>query len=107
MASPAARKPGPLVTLVRCRTVAKVDPRVGGPQVHPVLARVIVEREQLVKVVGDLRDGLGELAPVSGLERLHRGQGVPFVLGPQISASAFFAPGCADSGSAASTLAVL
>jgi len=25
MASPAARDPGPLVTLVRCRTVAKVD----------------------------------------------------------------------------------
>jgi len=25
MASPAAREPGPLVTLVRCRTVAKVD----------------------------------------------------------------------------------
>ena len=25
MASPAAREPAPLVTLVRCRTVAKVD----------------------------------------------------------------------------------
>ena len=25
IASPAAREPGPLVTLVRCRTVAKVD----------------------------------------------------------------------------------
>jgi hypothetical protein len=25
MARPAAREPGPLVTLVRCRTVAKVD----------------------------------------------------------------------------------
>jgi hypothetical protein len=25
MASPAAREPGPLVTLVRCRTVAKAD----------------------------------------------------------------------------------
>src|SRR5438477_2172586 len=66
IASPAAREPGPLVTFVRWRTVAKVDSinRVGGPQVDPVLARVVIEGEQLVQVVGDLRDGFGELGTV-------------------------------------------
>src|SRR3954464_7123826 len=32
--------------------------RVRGAQVDPVLGGVVVEREQLVEVVGDLRDGL-------------------------------------------------
>jgi hypothetical protein len=80
MASPAAREPGPLVTLVRWRTVAKVD-RAGRAQVHPVLARVVVEREQLVQIVGELRDGLGELGAIGSLERLHCRAGVVLVLG--------------------------
>src|SRR6266849_8940219 len=64
MAGPAAREPGPLVTLVRCRTVAKVD-SIGlvVRRWDPVLAWVVVEGEQLVQVVGDLRGGLGELGP--------------------------------------------
>ena len=37
MATPAARVPGPLVTRVRRRTVAKVDPMVGGAQVNATL----------------------------------------------------------------------
>jgi hypothetical protein len=44
MASPAARDPGPLVVLVRWRTVAKMLSMVGGAQVLPVLGGVVVER---------------------------------------------------------------
>jgi len=62
IASPARREPGPLVTLVRCRTVANVD------SIGYVVRRWIqcsggkvVERQQLFDVVGDLRDGFGEL----------------------------------------------
>jgi hypothetical protein len=29
---------------------------------HPVLAGIVVEREQLLDVIGDLRDRLGNLA---------------------------------------------
>jgi hypothetical protein len=36
---------------------------------HPVFGGVVVEREQLVEVVGDLRDGFGELGAVGELER--------------------------------------
>jgi hypothetical protein len=55
--------------------------RVGGPQVDPVLGGVVVERQQLVKVIGDLRDGLRELRPVSTLECGGGVQGVAAVLG--------------------------
>ena len=55
--------------------------RVGRAQVDPVLGRVVVEGQQLLQVVGDLRGGLGELRPVGGLESLHRGEGVRLVLG--------------------------
>src|SRR5258705_5111844 len=41
----------------------------------------VVEGQQLVSVVGDLRGGLGELRAVGGAERLDRGQGVGLVLG--------------------------
>ncbi len=82
IASPAAREPGPRVIFVRCRTVANVDPdRVGGAQVDPVLGGEVVDGEQLLEVVGDLRDGLGEPRDVGGLEAVHRGQGVAAVLG--------------------------
>ena len=81
MARPAVREPGPLVILVRCLTVAKVD-SIGlvVRRYTPVLARVVVERQQLVRVVGDLRGGLGELRAVGGPESLHRGEGVRLVL---------------------------
>jgi hypothetical protein len=39
--------------------------RVSRAQVNPVFCGIIVEREQLVKVVGDLRSGLGELGAVA------------------------------------------
>ena len=40
---------------------------------------VVVEREQLVDVVDDLRDGLAKLRPVGVGERFHRRQGVGLV----------------------------
>lgn len=46
----------------------------------PVLGWEVVEREQLLQVVGDLRRGLGELRPVRVLERLGRFAGVVLVL---------------------------
>jgi hypothetical protein len=70
-----------LVTFVRSLTVAKVDSQVGRAQVHPVLGRAIIERQQLVLILGDLGGGLRELRPVSGGERLHRSPGVILVLG--------------------------
>src|SRR6478752_5696240 len=71
IARPAAREPGPLVTLLRCRTVAKVD-SIRCPQMDPVLGRVVVELQQHLQVVGDLGYGLGELAAVFHRERLRR-----------------------------------
>jgi hypothetical protein len=60
IAIPAAREPGPLVTRCRSRTVAKVD------SIGLVVRRWIqcspgevVESEQHVEVVGDLRDRSG------------------------------------------------
>ena len=47
----------------------------------PVLGGVIVEREQLVQIIGDLRGGLRELRAVGGVERLGRLPGVRLVLG--------------------------
>lgn len=67
----------------------------------------VVERERLLHIVGDLRDGLAELRPVGQLERGDRTAGVVAVLGVQISAKARLAPGCADFGNADSTLAIL
>ena len=46
-----------------------------------MLGRVVVEREQHVQVVGDLRGGLGPLGAELGGERLRRGAGVGLVLG--------------------------
>jgi hypothetical protein len=51
-----------------------------------VLGGEVVERQQLLHVVGDLRDGLGELRAVGRLERPHGVEGVLAVLGvPQVS----------------------
>jgi hypothetical protein len=47
---------------------------------HPVLGGEVVEREQLVHVVGDLRDGLAELGAVGQLERSDPAAGVLAVL---------------------------
>jgi hypothetical protein len=80
IATPAAREPGPLVTRWRSRTVAKVVfDWVGRPEVGPVLGGVVVERQQLVQVVGDLGDGLAELGSVGGLELLDGVEGVLLV----------------------------
>jgi hypothetical protein len=49
--------------------------------VDPVLGGVVVKREQLLEIVGDLRGGLGELRPVGGLERPRGVEGVAAVLG--------------------------
>jgi hypothetical protein len=49
--------------------------------VDPVFGGEVVEREQLVEIVGDLRDGLAELRPVSGLEAGHGVEGVAAVFG--------------------------
>jgi hypothetical protein len=70
IASPAAREPGPRMIFVRCQTVAKVDPdRVRDAQMDPVLGQEVVERQQDLEVVGDLRGRFGELRTVSGPER--------------------------------------
>jgi hypothetical protein len=50
--------------------------RVGGAQVHPTLGGEVVEREQLVEIVGDFRDGLAELGAVGQLERRDSAAGV-------------------------------
>jgi hypothetical protein len=75
IAHPAAREPGLLVTFVRCRTVAKVDsiglivcrwtrtmsrPGTWCGSGDPVLGRIVVGRDQLLDIVGDLRDRLEE-----------------------------------------------
>src|SRR5262249_897094 len=70
IAKPVAREPGPLVTFVRCLKVGKVDSvsgwwSAGGPSA----GRVVVERQQLVTVVGDLHDSFGNLAPPTARPR--------------------------------------
>lgn len=47
----------------------------------PVLDGVVVERQQLVHVVGDFGDGFGEFGPIDGLKRLDCVQGVSAFLG--------------------------
>jgi hypothetical protein len=64
MARPVALEPGPLVTLVRSRTVAKVDnDRIGRLQGHPVLGGVVEEGQEDLGVVDDLGTALGHFAP--------------------------------------------
>jgi hypothetical protein len=46
-----------------------------------VLGRVVVEREQLLQVTGDLRGRLRELRPIGGLERPGGSCGVLLILG--------------------------
>src|SRR3954470_10084283 len=55
--------------------------RVRGAQVDPVFGRVVVERQQLLQIVGDLRSRLGPLRAVQVRERLGRGLGVVAVFG--------------------------
>jgi hypothetical protein len=47
----------------------------------PVLGRKVVERQQLLDVVGDLGDRLRKLRTIGRLELLDRGAGVGLVLG--------------------------
>jgi hypothetical protein len=58
---------------------------VRGAEMDPVLGREVEEREQLVEIVGDLRDGFAELGAVGELERRDRAAGV--VAGPRRSGS--------------------
>jgi hypothetical protein len=74
---------------------------------HPVLGRVVIEREQLFLTVSDLRDGLGELRAVELPEVLDSLTGLALSSAFQISARAFFAPGCAGFGIAPRTFAIL
>jgi hypothetical protein len=55
--------------------------RVRGAQVDPVLGREVVDREQDVDVVGDLRDGFAELGGVGRFEGSRGVQGVAAVFG--------------------------
>ena len=68
---------------------------------------VIVEREQLVEIIGEFGDGLGELRAVGGLEGLDRGAGVVLVLGAPDLRQGLLRPRVRGFGSAASTFAVL
>jgi hypothetical protein len=79
-ATPAAREPGPLVTRVRNRTVAKVD-SICGAQMHPMLGRVAVERKQHVEVVADFRDRFGPFRTVVIGERFGGFDCLGFVFG--------------------------
>ena len=72
-----------------------------------MLGRVVVERQQLVLIVGDLRDGLGELRAEGAAKAFTAVRAWFLSSAFQISARAFFAPGCADFGSAPSTFAIL
>jgi hypothetical protein len=52
-----------------------------GAQVDPMLGWEVIEREQLIEVVGELLGGLGELRPVGGPELRGGVEGMVFVLG--------------------------
>jgi hypothetical protein len=82
IASPAACEPRPLVTLVRCLTVVKVD-SIGlvVRRCTQCSARQAQERRQLVQVADDPRGSFGEIGSIGGLEGLHRGQCVVLDLG--------------------------
>jgi hypothetical protein len=80
---------------------------VRGPQMDPAFRGVVVEGEQLVEVVGALRDAWGNLAPNSSVKTFTAARAWDLSSTPQISARAFFAAGCTDFGSAASTFADL
>jgi hypothetical protein len=63
MVNPAAREPGPLVTLVRSRTVAKVDSMgLVVLRLSQCSAGEVVECQQRLAVVGDLGQRLGHFA---------------------------------------------
>src|SRR5436190_10925074 len=81
IASPAARLPGPLVTLVRSRTVAKVDSIVARLEVHPVFGGEVVEGQQLLGVIDDFRHRLWVLGAEQVRKRRDRLLGVLAVLG--------------------------
>jgi hypothetical protein len=75
--------------------------------VDPVLGGVVVEGEQLLEVVGDLGDGLGELGAEEGSKALTAFSASVLFSAFQICARVFFAAGCADFGSAARVFAIL
>ena len=58
-----------------------------------MLGGVVVEREQLLEVVDNLGDSLGELRPVGVLEGRGRGAGVVLVLGVPDLGEGLLGPG--------------
>ena len=54
--------------------------RIRRAQMNPVFGGVVIEGEQLVKIVGDLRDRFGKLGPVGCREPAHGVEGMSFVL---------------------------
>src|SRR6185369_9150514 len=72
-----------------------------------MLGRILVELQQHVGVVDDLGDRLRVFGAVVDFEGLDRKLGLVDVLGVVDSLIAASAPGCADLGSAARTLACL
>jgi hypothetical protein len=75
--------------------------------VDPVLGGEVKEREQLIRVIGDLGDGLGVLGAVGGREVVDRLLGVLTVFGSRIYASALRAAGWAEVGRQSRTLITL
>jgi hypothetical protein len=55
--------------------------RIRRAQMNPVLGGVVIEGEQLVEIVGDLRDRFGKLGPIGRREPAHGVEGMSFVLG--------------------------
>ncbi len=72
-----------------------------------MLGGVVVERQQLVQVIGDLCGRLRELRAVGRVEGLRRGAGVVLVLGAPDLREGFLRSWVSGLGSAASTFAVL
>jgi hypothetical protein len=71
----------PVANVQDTRRTAGDNDGVGRLQVHPVLGREAVERQQLLLVAGDLGDGLGVLGAVCGGEVLDCLLGVLAVFG--------------------------
>src|SRR3954454_10719113 len=81
--------------------------RICRTEMNPMLRRVIIERQQFVNVIGDLRYCLGDLVPYKASNRPTASRACRRSSAFQISTRAFFAVECADFGSAARTFAIL
>src|SRR6516162_2379620 len=77
------QRPRPCVSDIKDTAQRPPDnDRIRRSEVNPVLGREVIQRRQMLDVVGDLGDRLRKLRAVSSrLERLDRVQRVAFVLG--------------------------